>query len=37
MGRTVGAKKRASILERANELGVRVVNPTGLRIIESEK
>ena len=37
IGRTVGAKKRKSILERANELGVRVVNPTGLRIIESEK
>jgi large subunit ribosomal protein L32e len=37
IGRTVGAKKRETILERANELGVRVVNPTGLRIIESEK
>jgi large subunit ribosomal protein L32e len=37
IGRTVGAKKRESILERANELGVRIVNPTGLRIIESEK
>ena len=37
IGRTVGAKKREGILERANELGVRVVNPTGLRIIESEK
>jgi len=37
IGRTVGAKKRESILERANELGVRVLNPTGLRIVESEK
>jgi large subunit ribosomal protein L32e len=37
IGRTVGAKKREGILERANELGIRVVNPTGLRIIESEK
>jgi len=37
IGGTVGAKKRDTILERANELGIRVVNPTGLRIIESEK
>ncbi len=37
IGRTVGAKKRETILGRANELGIRVVNPTGLRIIESEK
>ena len=37
IGGTVGAKKRDTILERANELGLRVVNPTGLRIIESEK
>jgi large subunit ribosomal protein L32e len=37
IGRTVGAKKRAAILERANELGLRVVNPTGLRIIESKE
>jgi len=37
MGRTVGAKKRDAILARATELGIRVVNPTGLRIIESEK
>jgi len=37
LGRTVGAKKRATILERANELGLRVVNPTGLRIIESKE
>ncbi len=37
VGRGVGAKKREAILERANELGIRVVNPTGLRIIESEK
>ena len=37
IGGTVGAKKRGVILERATELGIRVVNPTGLRIIESEK
>lgn len=37
IGRTVGAKKRAAILERATELGIRVVNPTGLRIIESKE
>ena len=37
IGRTVGAKKREAILERATELGIRVVNPTGLRIIESKE
>ncbi|MDE1857773.1 MAG: 50S ribosomal protein L32e [Thaumarchaeota archaeon] len=37
IGATVGAKKRASILERATELGIRVVNPTGLRVIESKE
>jgi len=37
IGGTVGAKKREQILARANELGIRVVNPTGLRIVESEK
>ena len=37
IGRTVGAKKRASILDRATELGIRVVNPTGLRIVESKE
>jgi large subunit ribosomal protein L32e len=37
IGRTVGAKKRAAILERATELGIRVVNPTGLRIVESKE
>ena len=37
IGRTVGAKKRDTILERATELGIRVVNPTGLRIIESKE
>ncbi|HYB45151.1 MAG TPA: 50S ribosomal protein L32e [Nitrososphaerales archaeon] len=37
VGSTVGAKKREKILARANELGLRVVNPTGLRIIESKK
>ena len=37
IGGTVGAKKRDSILSRATELGIRVVNPTGLRIIESKE
>jgi large subunit ribosomal protein L32e len=37
IGGTVGAKKRAAILERATELGIRVVNPTGLRIVESKE
>jgi large subunit ribosomal protein L32e len=37
IGGGVGARKRALILGRANELGIRVVNPTGLRIIESKK
>lgn len=37
IGRTVGAKKREQILSRATELGIRVVNPTGLRIIEPKK
>ena len=37
IGGTVGARKRAAILVRANELGIRVVNPTGLRIIEPKE
>ena len=37
IGGTVGAKKRGAILERATELGIRVVNPTGLRVIESKE
>ena len=37
IGRTVGAKKRDSILARATELGIRVVNPTGLRVVESKE
>jgi large subunit ribosomal protein L32e len=37
IGGTVGAKKRDAILERATELGIRVVNPTGLRIVESKE
>ncbi len=37
IGGTVGAKKRELILKRSNELGLRVLNPTGLRIIESKK
>lgn len=37
IARTVGAKKREQILARANELGIRVLNPTGLRVIESKK
>jgi len=37
IGSTVGAKKRETILARATELGIRVVNPTGLRIVESKE
>ena len=37
IGATVGAKKRSLILSRANELGLRIVNPRGLRTIESKK
>jgi large subunit ribosomal protein L32e len=37
IGRTVGARKRDLILSRANELGLRVLNPTGLRKIEPKK
>jgi large subunit ribosomal protein L32e len=37
IGGTVGAKKREAILQRATELGLRVVNPTALRIIESKE
>jgi large subunit ribosomal protein L32e len=37
LGRTVGARKRAEILKRAKELGLVVVNPRGLRVIEPKK
>lgn len=37
IGGTVGARKRAILLTRSKELGIRVVNPRGLRIIESKK
>jgi len=37
IGSKVGARKRAQILARANELGLRVLNPTGLRAIEPKK
>jgi large subunit ribosomal protein L32e len=37
IGGTVGAKKREQILSRATELGIRVLNPTGLRIIEPKE
>lgn len=37
LGGTVGARKRGLILHRARELGINVVNPTGLRTIEPEK
>ncbi len=37
IGRRVGARKRAEIIKRASELGLRVLNPTRLRTIESEK
>jgi large subunit ribosomal protein L32e len=37
IGRRVGAKKRAAILRRATELGLRVLNPTRLRSLEPKK
>jgi len=37
IGRRVGARTRGLIMKRATELGLRVLNPTGLRFIESEK
>lgn len=37
IGGGVGARKRAAIMKRASELGLRVVNPQGLRVIESKK
>jgi large subunit ribosomal protein L32e len=37
MAGAVGARKRAEIMKRASELGLRVLNPQRLRVIESEK
>jgi large subunit ribosomal protein L32e len=37
IGRTVGSRKRAEIMKRASELGLRVLNPQRLRVIESKK
>jgi large subunit ribosomal protein L32e len=37
IGGAVGARKRATIMKRASELGLRVVNPQGLRVIEPKK
>jgi large subunit ribosomal protein L32e len=37
IGGAVGARKRAAILKRAGELGLKIVNPQGLRVIESKK
>jgi len=37
IGGTVGSRKRAAIIRRASELGLSVVNPQGLRVIESKK
>ena len=37
IGATVGARKRGKILTRAKELGIGVLNPTGLRTVESKK
>ena len=37
IGAHVGSRKRAEILKRATELGLRVLNPTRLRTIESKK
>jgi len=37
IGGAVGARKRAAIMARASELGLKIVNPQGLRVIESKK
>jgi large subunit ribosomal protein L32e len=37
MGGTVGARKRAEIMKRASELGLKILNPQGLRVIEPKK
>jgi large subunit ribosomal protein L32e len=37
MGRTVGGRKRVEIMKRASELGLRVLNPQRLRVIEPKK
>jgi large subunit ribosomal protein L32e len=37
IGRTVGGRKRVEILKRASELGLRVLNPQRLRVIEPKK
>ncbi|HYB75806.1 MAG TPA: 50S ribosomal protein L32e [Nitrososphaerales archaeon] len=37
IGSSVGAKKREAILNRATELGLRIINPTGLRRIEPKE
>ncbi|MDA4122070.1 MAG: 50S ribosomal protein L32e [Thaumarchaeota archaeon] len=37
IGGAVGARKRAEIMKRASELGLRILNPQGLRVIESKK
>jgi large subunit ribosomal protein L32e len=37
IGGSVGAKKRDAILARATELGLRVLNPNGLRRIEPKE
>lgn len=34
---SVGAKKRVEILKRAKELGIRILNPGRLRVIEPKK
>jgi large subunit ribosomal protein L32e len=37
IGRTVGGRKRVEIMRRASELGLRILNPQRLRVIESKK
>ncbi len=37
IGGSVGAKKRELIIARATELGLRIVNPTGLRVVEPKE
>ena len=34
IGGGVGARKRVDIMKRANDLGLKVLNPKGLRVIE---
>jgi len=37
IGHTVGAKKRTVIIEKANEHNIRILNPQGVVLVESEE